>query len=453
MESIDLRQGCCLEIMKTLPDNSVDSIVTDPPYGISFMSKKWDYEVPKKEVFQEMLRVLKPGGHMLCACGTRTQHRMAVNIEDAGFEIRDVVTWLYGSGFPKSHNISKAIDKLAGAEREVTGYKVSPYTSTARNETNSMGKHKVDVNESGYEKHPITTPATPEAKQWDGFGTALKPACEFFTLARKPLSEKTVAKNVLKHGTGGINIDGCRIESPDARIDSIQKSSKSRAMDVGGSQRNVIQPEQLTYNPQGRFPANLILDEEAAMVLDEQSGVSKSTNNQRNNKPSANLAMSGKNLGHTSHGHNDKGGASRFFYVAKASKRERNEGLENLPNVKEHGHYAQDKWSRENMGNTPDIKRDPIKNNHPTVKPIKLMQYLCKLITPPNGTVLDPFMGSGSTGVAARNLNFKFIGIELDEGYFEIAKNRIYAKQAAQALISHAKQFELTNNKELEMEQ
>ena len=213
--------------MKTLDDNSVDAIVSDPPYGISFMSKKWDYDVPSVEVWKEAMRVLKPGGHALIACGTRTQHRMVVNIEDAGFEIRDVVSWIYGSGFPKSLNVSKAIDKAAGAEREVVDWKKSGGGRTTA--ANPMDRDAGKTNSHD----PITAPATDEAKQWDGWGTALKPACEFFTLARKPLSEKTVAANVLRWNTGGLNIDGCRVGT-----ESTGEATKS----------------------QGRFPANLIHD-------------------------------------------------------------------------------------------------------------------------------------------------------------------------------------------------
>ena len=207
---VKLLHGDCLEQMKTLPDNSVDAIVTDPPYGISFMAKKWDYDVPKVDVWQEAMRVLKPGGHALIACGTRTQHRMVVNIEDAGFEIRDVVSWIYGSGFPKSLNIGKAIDKAAGAEREVTGSRVADNITGGNMHASNRGeRHVIELKDA---------PATEAAKQWDGWGTALKPACEFFTLARKPLSEKTVAANVLKWGTGGINIDGCRVGTEEITI-------------------------------------------------------------------------------------------------------------------------------------------------------------------------------------------------------------------------------------------
>ena len=299
--------------MKQLPDNSVDSIVTDPPYGISFMSKKWDYDVPKVEVWKEAMRVLKHGGHALIACGTRTQHRMVVNIEDAGFEIRDVVSWIYGSGFPKSLNISKAIDKAAGVE-----FAAKPAEGVGFMNAEGKGGYNVTQNQLTRKGK-----STEEAKQWDGWGTALKPACEFFTLCRKPLSEKTVAANVLKWGTGGINIDGCRVGTEN-----------------------------------GRFPANLIHDG-SQQVLE----LFPETN---------------------------KDSAARFFYCPKASKKDRDEG-----------------------------------NTHPTVKPTALMQYLCRLITPTGGVVLDPYMGSGSTGKAAVKEGFSFVGCELDEDYYKIATARI----------------------------
>jgi hypothetical protein len=246
---IKLLHGDCLAQMKTLDDNSVDSIVSDPPYGISFMAKKWDYDVPSVEVWKEAMRVLKPGGHALIACGTRTQHRMVCNIEDAGFEIRDVVSWIYGSGFPKSLNISKAIDKAAGAEREVVG-------KSARH----GGGVEFASGCSGFNTDVgcVTAPATEAAKQWDGWGTALKPACEFFTLARKPLSEKTVAANVLKWGTGGINIDGCRVEAePNRPMTNGNKEGKN----IGGSGNTIhFGIREKTTSNQGRFPANLIHD-------------------------------------------------------------------------------------------------------------------------------------------------------------------------------------------------
>ena len=625
--------------LKTLADNSIDAVVTDPPYGISFMNKKWDYDVPSVEVWKECLRVLKPGGHMLVACGTRTQHRMVVNIEDAGFEIRDVVTWLYGSGFPKSLDVSKAIDKEMGAERELIGLK--KHSAKQQIETfKNAGDYK------------ITAPATDAAKQWSGFGTALKPSTEhwtyatkpiekpysiddeilechtllkrwlwlvcpakiavqysmsknpdtdvvldfvqwlasahdipllraglgetatfksrvtgstflniasswnaildvsfgqmstftigtktsltielrilgggglgithanttlgapngmlpivpsvksnlseetvqaatlhsaqenaikcsgvqilsmfaniakilserlevkqefiaqtnamsqaemahenaqhcesqpnantvenhlntplievrviavrnawlkrieseFWTLARKPLSESTVAKNMLKWGTGGINIDGCRVGT-----DTIKTCAKKGMYGSGSAEKmreqgfrpyNIDNREIPDSTHIGRFPANLILDEEAAAALDEQVG----DLHQRGNKNPT--KRGGGMFGHKSFegtvGLIDNSGstsASRFFYVAKSSKSDRGEG-----------------------------------NVHPTCKPTKLMAYLCKLITPPNGTILDPFMGSGSTGVAAQREGFKFVGCELSPEYFEIAKSRL----------------------------
>ena len=379
-----LLNGDCLEQMKTLPDNSVDAIVSDPPYGISFMAKKWDYDVPSVEVWKEAMRVLKPGGHALIACGTRTQHRMVVNIEDAGFEIRDVVSWIYGSGFPKSLNISKAIDKAAGAEREVVGIRedFAKRANTKPSGREKMGKFADDKHVMG----EITAPSTDEAKQWDGWGTALKPSCEFFTLARKPLSEKTVAANVLKWETGGINIDGCRVGTSGAT----KKVNTEECRDSLGKYGDGLNGGTISKLDAGRFPANLIHDG-SQEVLDLFPETKPSKANPRNNKPSENVAMSGANLGHILHGHSDNGGsAARFFYVPKASKKDRNEG-----------------------------------NNHPTVKPTALMAYLCRLITPPNGVVLDPYMGSGSTGKAAVREGFSFVGIELDKNYYEIAKARV----------------------------
>ena len=342
---MNILAGDCRSVLPTLNENSVDAVVTDPPYGIKFMAKRWDYDVPTVDVWREVLRVLKPGGHLLCACGTRTQHRMVVNIEDAGFEIRDVVSWIYGSGFPKSLNIGKAIDKAA--------------------------------------------PATPDAEQWDGWGTALKPACEFFTLARKPLSEKTVAANVLKWGTGGINVDGCRVGTE--TITQTRTKMKSwrefeGRTDIPDSADN----SQTTT--QGRFPANVIHDG-SQMVLDlfpeSKDGVAVGKNRSKNNH-SGNKIYGKRNADTTVTGYGGQGSAARFFYCAKASKKERGEG-----------------------------------NTHPTVKPIDLMQYLCRLITPPGGLVLDPYCGSGSTGCAALMEGFGFLGIEVNAEYVEISKQRV----------------------------
>jgi site-specific DNA-methyltransferase (adenine-specific) len=347
--------------MKQLPDNSVDSIVTDPPYGISFMAKKWDYDVPKVEVWKEAMRVLKHGGHALIACGTRTQHRMVVNIEDAGFEIRDVVSWIYGSGFPKSLNISKAIDATiltGGSHSRNLKAVLTSRDLVAERCGNSRNNGILGEDIAG--RPAITAPATEAAKQWDGWGTALKPACEFFTLARKPLSEKTVAANVLKWGTGGINIDGCRVGTETIKTcakgkdQSVTSNKNGDERDDKGRGWNGC-PES---THQGRFPANLIHDG-SQQVLE----LFPETN---------------------------KDSAARFFYCPKASKKDRDEG-----------------------------------NNHPTVKPTALMQYLCRLITPKGGVVLDPYMGSGSTGKAAVKEGFSFVGCELDEEYYKIAQARI----------------------------
>jgi len=416
--------GNSLEVLKTLEDNSVDSIVTDPPYELGFMNKKWDstgiaYNV---DLWKECLRVLKPGGHLLAFGGTRTYHRMTCAIEDAGFEIRDCIMWIYGSGMPKSHDISKAIDKRAGVERAKIGERVKlesfQYKGNNVYQTNG-DKDKVTLD--------ITAPATPEAKQWDGWGTALKPANEPIVLARKPISEKTIAENVMKWGTGGLNIDGCRIPvgenelKPTVRGAGVHKTGNER---LTGWNRDEYDG---TYTPNeaGRFPANVILDEEAARMLDEQSGFSRSSSGGRSTGRNFGQDYddkSSKNLPRT--GHNDSGGASRFFYCAKASKKERNLGLEDMPEVISNDGRDETLAS----GNMPHNRGNvPKKNHHPTVKPIKLMEYLITLITPPNGVVLDPFFGSGTTGVAAVNLGFNYIGIELDERYVEIARRRINA--------------------------
>lgn len=344
-DAFTLHHGDCLDVLRDMPDASVDAVVTDPPYGLSFMGKGWDYDVPSIAIWSECLRVLKPGGHLLSFGGSRTYHRMAVNVEDAGFEIRDQVMWVYGSGFPKSHNISKAIDKAAGAEREVVGD--SPWAS--RKPNGSAGVNSVGLNADSANLN-ITAPATPAAQQWDGWGSALKPAHEPVVLARKPLGEKTLAANVLKHGTGAINVDGCRV--------GFEGENTSRAL---VAPTGIFQHSRQVGSVnddwrKGRFPANLIHDGSDEVLA---------------GFPNEN---------------------ARFFYCAKASKRDRDEG-----------------------------------NIHPTVKPTDLMAYLCRLVTPPGGVVLDPFMGSGSTGKAAIREGFQFIGIEREAEYLAIARARIEA--------------------------
>lgn len=363
-DGVKLIHGDCLDVLKGMPDNSVDSIVTDPPYGLSFMGKKWDYDVPEQAIWEECLRVLKPGGHLLAFAGTRTQHRMAVRIEDAGFEIRDMIAWVYSTGFPKSMDVSKAIDKAAGAVREVVG----SYEVTRDMSGGSWAELHGKPN--GAKMHNITAPATEAARKWQGWGTALKPALEPITVARKPF-KGTVAANVLEWGTGAINIDGCRVGTEGGTT----RSGQSHYAESGWSTGHKV----VELNA-GRWPANLIHD--------------------GSDEPTELL-----------------GAAARFFYCAKASKRDRDDGLDCFD-----AKYA----PRDNgFSNKISGSKLPRANIHPTVKPTDLMAYLCRLVTPPGGVVLDPFMGSGSTGKAAVREGFRFIGIEMDSEYLAIAEARI----------------------------
>ena len=592
--------GNNLEILPTLPDNSIDSIVTDPPYGLSdnkyvadtiarwiagerdfvpdgkgFMGKAWDAFVPPPALWDECLRVLKPGGHLLAFFGSRTQDIGALAIRLAGFEIRDSIAWLYGSGFPKSMDISKAIDKkrndsddiiavskkmkealaksgksksqldemfetknvaqywfspernpqIVPANRwpvvkqwlgvddsldaevwRLNGMKGQPGESWGQREV--IGSKIINGSEGsagGFangiasltQREPlmqreidITAPSTPEAQQWQGWGTALKPALEPIVVARKPLSEGTVANNVLKWGTGGLNIDGSRIGTgtgekktvnyPDIRGDNYQQGKESYA-ERGTVEREVVD--------QGRWPANIILSHTElcnptgqtlknktsagkrtatfgtqdtqsggdgsggwsgyeyetevyecvegcpVKLLDEQSGTSKSTRSELTSNPGT-VYGAGKGLpSHTGiYGHNDSGGASRFFYVAKASKRDRNEGLDELEETRHSDRELDDGVGGDNPRNRTNQAKQ---NFHPTVKPTALMEYLVKLVTPPNGTVLDPFTGSGSTGKAAILQGFNFIGIEMTEEYVPIIEGRL---KHAEAKVAEAKE-------------
>ena len=366
--------GDCMDVMREMADNSVDSIVTDPPYGLAFMGKRWDHDVPSVEVWAECLRVLKPGGHLLAFAGTRTQHRMAVRIEDAGFEIRDMIAWVYGSGFPKSHN-----------------------------------------------------------GEWGG--TALKPALEPITMARKPL-DGTVESNWCQHGTGALNIDGCRVgdflNTTPSGVDR-----RNAALAAAGYRPNEYQMgTKVPSTPPGRWPANLIHDgsEEVLAGFPESFGggfPKKVVRSGRGGEFCQRFTDEEReariNLG-------DAGSAARFFYCAKASKLDRDEGLEGMP---------KDVVRVTNTGHTgnPSAKNGertfhPRANHHPTVKPTDLMRYLCRLVTPAGGVVLDPFAGSGSTGKAAVLEGFGFIGIERDEQYVEIARARISAVSAQKRLFA-----------------
>lgn len=429
--------GNCLEQLPTLADNSVDSIVTDPPYELGFMGKKWDSSgiAFNVNVWRECLRVLKPGGHLLAFGGTRTWHRIAVAIEDAGFEVRDSFAWLYGSGFPKSLDVSKAIDKAAGAERQVIGT-YQGATNIGKKSDGKLGyAPSTDYPEVDRTVH-ITAPATADAVKWQGWGTALKPAFEPVIMARKPLIG-TVAQNVLEYGTGGLNIDGSRIGRQEG--DNSTAGNRTATFGTQETQSGGDGSGGWQQNENGRFPANVLLDEYTAELVDEQSGMSKSPKTYTRNTGTLDgervaYANIGEQAGTESLNYGDSGGASRFFYCAKASKKDRNEGLDALE-----GKQLGDKGNGRARtcatcgANTlqgcecPDRTYiNPIaKNFHPTVKPTNLMRYLIKLVTPPNGTVLDPFMGSGTTGKAAILEGFNFIGIELNEEYLTIAEARI----------------------------
>ena len=399
-----------MERLKELPDCCVDSIITDPPYGLSFMGKKWDYDVPSVEVWKECLRVLRPGGTALIFAGSRTQHRMAVNVEDAGFILKDCIMWLYGSGFPKATDISKQLDKSVGAERKVIGTKYDLLKIGSKPGT--VGdKHEgyqrpwnANANANAY---LVSEPETQDAKLWEGWKShGLKPAYEPILVAMKP-NEGSYANNALKHRVSGLNIEKCRIGTEEI---STHGGGDKYAGLKGKSNGGIGEYRE----HQGRYPANIILDEEAGKILDEQSGESKSISSNRvdkiNNINPLNNSSSGA---YRIFNINDKGGASRFFYCAKASKSERNNGCEMLDEKFMNG---LDKMGGEKCGmktGSGNPRLGVNSNNHPTVKPLKLMEYLCKLTkTPTCGIVLDPYSGSGTTAIACLRTVRKYILID-----------------------------------------
>jgi DNA modification methylase len=419
-----LLHGNNLDLLRAMPDNSVDSIVCDPPYGLGkepdalamlrdwietghhdvksksgFMGKTWDAFVPQPVQWRECLRVLKPGGHVLSFAGTRTHDLITMGLRIAGFEIRDQIDWIYGSGFPKSLDVGKALDKMAGAEREVVG---SRNTAKGRSD-GKKGYDSSDMLNSNSRDAvvDVTAPATEAAQQWDGWGTALKPALEPITLARKPL-EGTVAANVLKWHTGALNVDGCRVGSEVRTYDlkggeNLNKLSRPQGADAddakgcGAYGCGAKQVSVGTSTVSGRWPANLIHDgsDEVTGLFPESNGqlaASRSDGEDKTNLVYGKMQHNPKVMMPRDDGDNKS--AARFFYAAKVSTKEREGSV------------------------------------HPTMKPIALMRYLCRLITPPGGTVLDPWMGSGSTGKAAALEGFDFIGMEQDAGYFAIAQAR-----------------------------
>lgn len=376
-DAVTLYHGDCIAVMRELPDASVDAVVTDPPYELGFMGKGWDASgiAYNPEVWSNALRVLKPGGHLLAFGGTRTWHRLAVAIEDAGFEVRDSIAWMYGSGFPKSLDVSKAIDKAAGARDHVgKGF----VTAGDYNGRDLKGPNRDYID---------PPPATPAAQQWQGWGTALKPAFEPVVVARKPLVG-TVAANVLRYGTGAINVDGCRVGTDGGTTGAT--AGPSDGIYGNGLNGEFSQP----VPGLGRWPANVILDESQAAELDRQSGWQKDGKTVLQNRSreynASNYMITDNREG--DRGYGGEGGASRFFYTAKADSSER-------PRV------------------------DGIA--HPTVKPLDLMRYLVRLVTPPGGTVLEPFAGSGTTLEACIVEGFSVIGIELTEEYLPLITQRI----------------------------
>lgn len=383
--------GDCREVMRTLPENHFDSIVCDPPYELGFMGKGWDKSgiAYDPAVWEQAFRVLKPGGHLLAFGGSRTYHRLACAIEDAGFEIRDQIMWVYGSGFPKSMNVGKAIDKAAGAEREEIGQRVYADGTTGSWRKSASDKFAQDDWTKDNTDRPKmdTAPATDEAKQWDGWGTALKPAHEPIVVARKPLIG-TVAANVLEHGTGAINVDGCRVGTETIHCPGHKDGSFAgdQPPDSTGSHKwNGNGPKTTT----GRWPANLIHDgsEEVLGLFPDSKEQQGDVRGTEPSDPATNVYGKYERV-EASPKRGDSGSAARFFYCAKAPKSERNG------------------------------------SKHPTVKPLKLMRYLVRLVTPPGGKVLDPFMGSGTTIQAATLEGFQPTGIEQDPQYHKDAHNR-----------------------------
>lgn len=425
--NLDCRHGLAL-----LPDNSIDAVLTDPPYELGIMGHAWDrsgiaYDVA---MWREALRVLKPGGHMLAFSGSRTYHRMTCAIEDAGFEVRDSIMWVYGSGFPKSLDISKALDKLHGAERQVVGQQYR--AATGRDEGYGFG-----------ESFDITAPATLIAQLWEGWGTGLKPSHEPICVARKPMAADTVAANVMAWGVGGINVDGCRIA-----IDPVADASQLRTMSVSqhdgadgwGMNTTRANPAARVLGEEGRWPANFIHDgSPEVLAMFPETGPSSV---RKANGPEQ-YGYRGGERAPVDRGHVDNGGsaarfyqqcqwtqddleAALFYYCAKASKRDKDEGL-----GEEFAERAGSANLRQNCGLSKAKTEFKLRNHHPTVKPTTLMRYLARLICPTGGTILDIFAGSGSTGKAAILEGFQFLGFELEAEFTDLANARIEHARAS----------------------
>lgn len=382
MSHQDVLHGNNLDLLAAVRDNFAHAVVTDPPYGLGFMGKDWDAALPDPRTWAECLRVLRPGGHLVAFGAPRLVHRLTCQIEDAGFEIRDQLLWIFGSGFPKSLDVSKAIDAAAGAVRE-------------------------------------RVPATPDAARWSGWGTALKPAYEPIVLARKPL-DGTVAQTVQRWGTGAINVDACRVETDDNLNGGAY--SKERAVDASSFGLGATGAEYVP--PAGRWPANLILDEAAGALLDAQTGPRRSAGDYPSDaeRGSDNATSFGGRPGKP---YADSGGASRFFYCPKASRSEREAGLDHLPPRVVDPLREDDAAARDNPRTGAGRSGEARRNHHATVKPIELMRWLVRLVTPPGGMVLEPFAGSGTTPAACALEGVDCIAMELDADYVEIARARV----------------------------
>ena len=396
-DNMSLYCGDCRDVLAALPENSVDCVATDPPYGISFMEKDWDQAVPGPEYWRAVARVCKPGAMLLAFGGTRTYHRLTGAIEDAGWEIRDCLMWLYGQGFPKAADVGKMIDKSKGATREVVGDKLDrPGYHLCEGKGNGCygggnGLHAPGT-DARLRAAQITAPATAEAAKWTGFASALKPAWEPIVLAMKPL-DGTQAHNALTWGVAGMNIDAARIgENPGYKYNADRNGTTFHGQQGERIKQSAAKKgSQFIESTKGRWPANLLLDEEAAAQLDEQTGTLTSGSNNVRTKPGEGYHGGMGNAGDIQVSYGDSGGASRFFYVGKATRKERGPG-----------------------------------NDHATVKPLDLMKYLLTLLsTPDGGVILDPFAGSGTTLLAAQQLCRPCIGVELSQHNCEIAKSRL----------------------------
>ena len=441
--------GNSAEILKTYPDNSFDCVVTDPPYGISFLGKDWDHNTGDREVYEQCLRVLKPGGHLLAFSAARTYHHLAMTVETVGFEIRDQIMWIYGSGFPKSQDVGRQIHKKANGKPDKQRFDPAimikedgkyrhPKTNKLYNILPDINGDNLKVSHEGTKYSVIFEEVIEVDSEWSGWGTQLKPAHEPIVMARKPVIG-SIRENVLEHGTGAINIDATRV-GDEIRTYDLTMVSGQHTVTLGG-----LNKKSGETTVQGRFPANIIhdgSDEVTRLFPHSTSGARKSTHKLKGLDTGEQRAVfgddaiSGKyNVQPFTDAQADEGSAARFFYCPKVSQKERNIGHQSKIVV---GNTNKNRLSKSQLNDEQDIPNSdpPIRqfdaqqqnidaNNHPTVKPIELMKYLIKLVTPPNGHILDPFNGSGSTGCAAVELGYDYTGIELDPNYVEIANKRI----------------------------